>query len=72
MVRLTNPRNIVGCNYCNQKFVLDATDEQFAAWDTGELIQDAMPNLSADDRELLISGTCNECWARMFGEPLDF
>ena len=37
------------------------------AWEDGELIQDALPNLTADQRELLISGTCDDCWKTMFG-----
>lgn len=39
---------------------------QIANWKTGTLIQRAMPNLSADQRELLISHTCGKCWDRMF------
>lgn len=30
--------------------------------------QDAFPYLSADERELIISGTCSECWNKMFGD----
>ena len=36
-------------------------------WQNGSLIQDAMPYLSADERELLISGTCGTCFDKMFG-----
>ena len=32
----------------------------------GELIQEALPELSADQRELLISGTCPKCWDELF------
>lgn len=32
----------------------------------GELIQVALPDVSADDRELMISGTCGTCWKKMF------
>ena len=38
-------------------------------WQAGELIQNAMPNLDADSREQLISGTCPKCWDEMFGDP---
>jgi hypothetical protein len=38
------------------------------AWKEGMLIQDAMPELSADERQLLISGTCGKCWDKMFQE----
>ena len=37
---------------------------------SGELIQDALPYLSASEREMLISGTCDDCWQKMF--PVDY
>lgn len=52
----TNTRNI------------DVTPEQIAAWQGGELIQNAMPHLSADDREFLMTGATPEEWDEMFGE----
>lgn len=33
----------------------------------GMYIQDAYPNLTADEREFLISGTTPEEWDRLFG-----
>lgn len=36
--------------------VFPITVDQYSDWINGTLIQHAMPNLSADDRELLISG----------------
>ena len=41
---------------------LDITKEQYQAWQNGELIQDAMPNLTAAQREFLISGATQEEW----------
>ena len=35
---------------------LPVTVDQYSDWLNGTLIQDAMPHLSADDRELLITG----------------
>ena len=35
---------------------IDVTIEQILAWEEGELIQNAMPNLSADDREFIKTG----------------
>jgi len=32
----------------------------------GELIQNALPELSEDYRELLITNTCGECFDKMF------
>lgn len=36
-------------------------------WQEGKLIQHAMPYLSAGERELLISGICEDCFDEMFG-----
>jgi hypothetical protein len=57
----------VCCKWCEKSYELNVLDKGFALWKKGELIQDAMPELSADDRELLISGTCGKCWNVMFG-----
>lgn len=37
-------------------------------WQEGIHIQDAMPEVSAEDREFLISGTSPEGWKQMFGD----
>lgn len=39
---------------------IDITEEQYLSWENGELIQDAMPHLSDDDREFIISGCTPE------------
>ena len=36
--------------------------------ESGELIQNIVPNLSMSDREFLMTGVTNEEWIRMFGE----
>tara|TARA_R110000822_G_scaffold56928_6_gene143627 strand:+ start:94 stop:255 length:162 start_codon:yes stop_codon:yes gene_type:complete len=41
---------------------LDITFAQFAAWHQGKLIQEVMPNLSADDREFLMTGITPDEW----------
>lgn len=46
---------------------LDVTLEQLAAWESGVLIQKAMPNLSAGEREFLISGFSIEEQKEIFG-----
>jgi hypothetical protein len=35
---------------------LDVTQEQLDRWENGELVQNVMPHLTADEREFLISG----------------
>ena len=44
---------------------LDITFAQFAAWHQGKLIQEVMPNLSADDREFLMTGITPDEWATL-------
>lgn len=46
---------------------IPVTPEQIAAWQSGVLIQNAMPNISADDREFLMTGITPEEWDDMFG-----
>ena len=65
------------CRLCNEVTDLTVNVEGFVAWQGGKLIQEALPELDADQRELLISGTCPTCWEKMFPseeeeqEPLD-
>lgn len=49
------------------KLEIDVTEAQLLAWQNGRLIQDAMPHLSADDREFLMTGITPEEWDAMFG-----
>ena len=44
---------------------LDITSEQVEAYEAGALLQDAFPNLSADDREFYKTGIDN--WDELFG-----
>lgn len=47
---------------------ITVTQEQLDRWHAGELIQNVMPNLSADDREFLMTGITAEEWDTAFGE----
>ena len=47
---------------------LDFTAEQLAEWKNGALIQNAMPNLSAADREFVMTGVTAEEWHDEFGD----
>lgn len=47
---------------------LPITQEQLLAWQRGELIQNAMPNLSPDEREFIISGCMPSSFDKLFGE----
>ena len=56
----------VPCRSCKEVTDLTVNIEGFIAWQGGELIQNALPELDADQRELLISGICPKCWEQMF------
>ena len=47
---------------------IPVTLEQLDKWKAGMLIQDAMPNLSADQREFIMTGILPHEWERLFGE----
>lgn len=41
---------------------IPVTPEQMKAWQDGELIQNAMPNISAGDREFIMTGITEDEW----------
>lgn len=58
----------VCCAHCGIVYDLMINPEDIIRWQTGEPIQNCMSYLSASERELLISRTCDSCWTNMFGE----
>jgi hypothetical protein len=55
------------CIHCKLPTVIMMTADQFARVQKGkELVQDIFPDWSPEDRELVISGTHNECWIKLF------
>ncbi|MCP1392614.1 MAG: hypothetical protein J5I35_07630 [Methanothrix harundinacea] len=58
---------VVHCRICRARHEIRVSLAGYDAWKMGALIQDALPKLSASERELLISGTCPVCWEGLFG-----
>ena len=56
------------CTGCSQEVAIDANPRDVDEWRNGDLIQNVMSYLDADQREMFISGTCPTCWTKMFGE----
>ena len=50
---------------------LPVTEAQLDAWASGELIQNAFPNLSPDDREFLKTGITAEEWEQLYKEDVE-
>ena len=55
------------CPFCGEYHEVMVSEADYAAWQGGELAQDAFPYLTADEREILISGICPKCWADTCG-----
>jgi len=45
---------------------IDVSHEQLDAWRSGVSIQVAMPNLSADEREFIMTGITSDEWNKLF------
>jgi hypothetical protein len=54
------------CPRCVDFFSITVPHDDYLKWQAGTLIQEAFPYMSIDDRELLISGVCGECWKTMY------
>lgn len=47
---------------------INVTQEQLDAWNNGTCIQNAMPNLSPDEREFIMTGITETEWDEAFPE----
>lgn len=63
-ITITTPK----CMICGRTATLEVNASGYLDWKCGMLIQKALPQLTAGQRELLITGTHEECFKRMCGE----
>jgi hypothetical protein len=63
-MKITRTSSLTGITRTKE---INVTEEQILAWEMGKLIQDAMPQLSADDREFVKTGITGEEWDQLFG-----
>ena len=57
----------ITCESCGQLYILDVDKKDFNDYMYHvKYIQDAMPYLTAGERELILSKTCNTCYNKMF------
>ena len=58
---------VVGtCSISGEEHAIEVPTEGFTRWQSGTLIQVALPNLSPDDREFLMSGITPAAWDQIF------
>lgn len=64
---------VTTCIFCGKQVKIVAPVEAWKAWDggRGDHIQDALPMLSADEREVLISQVCGTCFDAACGDEDD-
>ena len=58
------------CRICGQTHWMDLpiTQDQISDWESGTLIQTAMPQLDDNQREFMISGSHQKCFEELFDE----
>lgn len=60
---------LVKCKNCGKLVTVPVTEEQVNEWTkSGEYIQNYFPQLSAAEREMFLSGICDECWNKLMPE----
>jgi len=70
MVDMTEDK--IDCKQCGVSYIVSTRVGDIDLWENGGIIQSIMSYLTVNDRELLISGTCEDCYNEMFPpDPLD-
>ena len=58
------------CKLCGNNHEVYLMKEDYDSWRSGDkYIQDALSYLTAGDREILLSLTCDDCWQKLY--PFD-
>ena len=63
-----NYKEVTTAPFCGHANEVAVNETDYWDWQDGALVQDAFPYLSADEREMLISGICPKCWRDTFGD----
>lgn len=53
------------CSECKKVSTLTVSKAGYEAWKGGALIQNALSDLTPDERELLVTGTHPQCWGEL-------
>lgn len=59
------------CPLCGDSATIEVMESEWKLLKNGAYIQDALSRLSPTIRERFISGTCGECWDKLFGGDED-
>lgn len=64
---MRNVEIVCTCPFCGNDHSVMVNFEAYENWMGGELIQNAMPDLTPTEREQLISNLCPKCQKQIFG-----
>jgi len=67
-----NIESTVECDSCGAEFKICYKKHDYENWKAGMLIQAAMPYLTDQQRELMVSGICSDCFDALFDGEDDF
>lgn len=56
------------CPFCHKQFEIEIPVYNLVDWYNGAKIQDCLPHLTESERELLVSGICDNCWKAIFSD----
>ncbi len=56
------------CPKCKKISLVDLLTKDYKRWIGGEFIQNVFPTMTADKRELLMTGTHEKCWNEMWDD----
>ena len=59
-------KKTIECKHCKESHSFKVREAGLEAWKDGEFCQEALHDLEDWQRELLISGTCNDCFDKFF------
>lgn len=56
------------CPYCGRITIVTVMNDKYDRWQAGEKIQNVFPELTALQRETLMTGFCSDsCWDKYLG-----
>lgn len=58
---------LIRCRHCRESYIVPISKQEYLNWiKKGTFVQKEFPKLDPNERELLISQTCGNCWNKIF------
>lgn len=59
------------CPFCGQDNGIEVDMASYEKWQGGAFVQNAFPTLTAEEREVLVSGSHADCWDEAYDDEED-